>query len=127
MTDDVPILKDEDGERPVPTAWRDTCIEVVDAFRDGDFRLARGVARVQPLSDDEANRIGRNIQNYGATLISLPPASWQTSICCWMGTYWEILVDLYTLQEGASDLVLFMRVRERDGTYEFEVISVHVP
>jgi len=41
--------------------------------------------------------------------------------------YWEVLVDLYTVNENASDLVLFARVYEEDQRYCFEIESVHVP
>jgi hypothetical protein len=44
-----------------------------------------------------------------------------------MGEHWDVLIDLYTLREGASDLVLFARGREIDGNYLFEIDSVHVP
>jgi len=44
-----------------------------------------------------------------------------------MGGYWDALVDLFTEEEGRSDLVLSLHVREGGGEYLFEVMSVHVP
>lgn len=42
-------------------------------------------------------------------------------------TYWDVLVDVFTVEEGRSDLVLFARVFERGDGYRFEIASVHVP
>lgn len=127
MTIHVPVVKDEDSENPIPTAWRETFFEIVEAFKDEDFRLARKIAGVDPISEKDAVRIAGNIENYGAQLISLPGDAWRTSIYRWMRGYWDVLVDLYT-EEGASDLVLSARVYEDDHlSYRFEVQSVHVP
>lgn len=123
----MPVLKDEENELPVPTLWRRTFIEVVEAFKDGDFRLLRGVAGLRPISEMEADRIAGNIAAYGEKLISLPDGAWGTSVYLWMGDYWEVLIDLYTLGEGRSDLVLFVDVHEGSRGYCFEVTSVHVP
>ncbi|SEL89313.1 hypothetical protein SAMN05428989_2804 [Pseudoxanthomonas sp. GM95] len=68
-----------------------------------------------------------NVAAYGGTLDTLPPETWWTSVYVWMGEWWEVLVDLFTVEEGRSDLVLFLRVRERASKYEFEVTSLHVP
>ena len=42
------------------------------------------------------------------------------------GGYWEVLVDLFTVEEGCSDLALFVRVYPREGSYVFQILSVHV-
>ncbi len=127
MTESVAILKDENEERPIPTLWRNTLAEIVEAFKNGDFKLECGVAGVQPISDEEATRIAGNIDAYGNQLTSLPDDSWRTSVHRWMREYWEVLVDLFTVDEGESDLVMFVRVYEDGSAYRFEVQSVHVP
>ena len=127
MNDLVLVVKDEEGQRSIPTVWRETLSAVIEAFKDGDYVLGRGVRGVRPVSEGTASDILRNIQQYGATLISLPGESWETSACQWMGSYWDVLVDLFTLEEYASDLVLSARVYESDTEYLFEIHSVHVP
>lgn len=127
MTDTIPVLQDEDNERPVPTAWRRTLIDIVQSFKEGDFRLERGIDGVQSVSVQEANRLSGNIAAYGDQLASLPEATWRTSIYRWMRGYWDVLIDLYTVREGSSDLVLFVRVYEKNGKYSFEVQSINVP
>ena len=127
MTESVPILKDENDDQPIPTAWRKTLADIVEAFKNGDFKLDCGVAGVQPISAEDATRIAGNINDYGDRLASLPDDSWRTSVHRWMREYWEILVDLFTVDEGESDLVMFVRVYEDGPAYRFEVQSVHVP
>ncbi len=127
MTESVPILKDENDERPIPTAWRKTLADIVEAFKNGDFKLGCGVAGVQPISAKDATRIAGNIAAYGDQLTSLPEETWRTSVHRWVRGYWELLIDLFTVDEGESDLVMFVRVYEDGPSYRFEVQSVHVP
>jgi hypothetical protein len=59
-----------------------------------------------------AEQIRRYLADYGCTLVELPEDTWQTSVSQWMETHWEVLVDLWTAEEGRSDLVLAGRVVE---------------
>jgi hypothetical protein len=61
------------------------------------------------------------------SLIELPDETWKTSVSIWVGTYWEALVDLWTAEEGRSDLVLSVEIRESDATYDFDVYGIMVP
>lgn len=126
MSQTVAVLKDK-KQQPVPSVWRKTISEIVEAFKDGDFTLSRGINRVRPISKDDAAGIEENIQGYGAELVSLPEETWNTSVCQWYGQHWDVIVDLYTVDEGASDLVLQLRVYEDAGGYIFEVHLVYVP
>ena len=101
--------------------------DVAEAFRQRDFTLERGVDRVAAIEPDTATRIAGNIDAYGATLTSLPDETWDSSVCMWQVDYWEVLVDLFTAEEGRSDLVMFARVYEQQDGYGFEITSVHVP
>jgi hypothetical protein len=127
MIETVSVLKDEENQTPIPSAWRGTFRLIVEAFKEGDFKLERGVIGVRNISSEDASRIEKNIERYGTTLTSLPEETWGTSVCQWMRSYWDVLIDLYTVEEGASDLVLAVRVYEEGKTYIFEVQSVYVP
>lgn len=127
MSEIVPVLKDENGQRPIPFVWRKTFVEIVEAFKNGDFSLVAGVAGVRPVTPETAARIAGNLKNYGCRLAALPEDSWQTSACQWMAGYWDVLIDLFTVEEGASDLALAVRVYEEGLTYSFEIQSVYVP
>jgi hypothetical protein len=122
----VPILKDEDHEQSVPSEWRSTLQEIAEALTDENFNL-RDLTDVDPLDDATAAGIARNISDYGCTLTPLPHASWDTSVCQWQLDYWEVLVDLFTVEEGRSDLVLHVHVFEQMAGFVFKVHLVYVP
>jgi hypothetical protein len=121
------ILKDEKNQAQIPTAWRSTFVDIVERLKKGDFGLVQEVEGVRSISADDAIGIGDNIKRYGAQLTSLPEETWRTSVCQWMIGYWDALIDLYTVEEGASDLVLAVRVYEEGPAFSFEILSVHVP
>jgi len=114
-------------ELPIPSIWRPTFQEIVRAFSEGDYLLARGVDGVRPVSRGLAEFFADNVEAYGATLTPLPDEAWQSSIYLRDEGFWEVLVDLFTVEEGRSDLVLLTRVFERGDAYEFEPWSIHVP
>ena len=124
---EVPVTKDPENEGPIPSAWRPMLKEIVDAFVRLDYRLADGVPGVAPVSEETATRIREYIEEYGARLVALPEASWDTSVCIWMGDHWDALVDLWTEEEGSSDLVLQVQVTEAAGGYVLNVYMVYVP
>ncbi len=123
----VPIRKDPDNQQPIPSAWRPVFSAIVNAFVDGDYALSTGIAGVAAVSDDTANHIRAYISDYGETLIPLPEATWDSSVCLWMESHWDVLIDLWTAGEGQSDLVLGARVLEHDDGHLIEVGMVYVP
>lgn len=127
MSKVVPVLKDESNQQPIPTVWRSILSEIVEGLKDDDFDRIERMKEVRPISENTAARIVRNIEGYGAHLSSLPDETWDTSVCQWMIEYWDLMVDLYTVEEGASDLALHVRVYEKGESYAFEITSVHVP
>jgi hypothetical protein len=124
---EVPAVKDESRERPIPTAWRQAFSDIVEAFVAADYGLDRGVEGVEPLSAETAMQIQDYIQDYGAILVSLPEQTWSTSVCIWSGDHWESLVDLWTREEGPSDLVLHARVTDTSQGFTISVHLVCVP
>lgn len=123
----VPVTKDPENEGPIPSAWRPTLKNIVDAFVRHDYRLADGVVGVASVSEETATQIRTYIQEYGAKLVSLPQESWATSVCIWMRDHWDALIDLWTEEEGSSDLVLRVRVSEVDSEFLVTVYMVYVP
>lgn len=126
MKNETQVQKNENKQQSIPEGWRSVLRAIVEAFKDGNFQLA-GIDGVNQLSPEDGQRISRNIESYGAHLDSLPESAWDTSACQWMNSYWDALIDLYTVEEGASDLALSVRVQESPEGYEFAVQSVHVP
>ena len=127
MDPTVLAVKDADNQRSIPTVWRATFVALVNALAKGDYTIECGVPFVVPLSRDTAAQVESYIAGYGEVLTELPEATWESSVCIWMGNRWEVLVDLWTESEGRSDLVLSAQVREAREGYSFEVQSVYVP
>ena len=123
----VPVTKDSENEGPIPSAWRPTFKNIVDAFVRHDYRLADGVPGVAPVSEETATQIRTYIQEYGAKLVSLPDESWATSVCIWMDNHWNALIDLWTEEEGSSDLVLQVHVSDVGSDPLVTVYMVYVP
>ena len=120
-------LKDDDDEYLIPGVWRPTLREIVDAIAEGDYELSRGIAFVAPTGSATAKYIRENIEDYTGTLVRLPEESWSSSVYRWMRTHWYVVVDLWTLEEGRTDLALIVNVFESGEGFRFEVESVHVP
>lgn len=120
-------MKDITKEHPIGDAWKSTFQAVVEAFRAGDYGLSCGVPMVKPVSSGTARQIEAYIDVYGETLDALPAATWTTSVARWMEGYWDVLVDLWTVESGQSDLVLSVVVYEEGDAYLIEVAGVFVP
>ncbi len=118
-------MTDESEQRPIPTHWRQTFREVVAAFVAADYRL-REIPGVEPVSTETATQIQRYIRDYGATLTSLPDETWESSVCIWTGSHWDTLIDLWTQEEGRSDLVLHAHVTDAP-VFSVKVYLVYVP
>ncbi len=120
-------VKDPETERPIPTAWRSTIKGVVDALARRDYHIESGVPGVAPVSHETAAQMERYIADYGEVLTELPDQSWDSSVCIWMGSSWDFLVDLWAESEGRSDLVLSGSVVEAGDGFLLHLHSVHVP
>ncbi|MFL6677323.1 MAG: TOTE conflict system archaeo-eukaryotic primase domain-containing protein [Burkholderiaceae bacterium] len=125
--DATPAVKDGDREHPIAGAWRPMLCEVVRCFVDGDYALSRGVDGVDPVSSETEEHIRAYVADYGATLVELPEETWRTSVAQWYGSFWDVLVDLWTAEEGRSDLVLQGRVTESEVGTRFSIHMVYVP
>lgn len=123
--DAAKVVKDGLNEYPVPNGWRPTIVSVVHSLLSGEGLEA--LPSVRPISTEDRQWMLENVEDYGASLAELPSEAWRSSVYQWMDGYWEVLVDLFTVEEGASDLVLFVRVYEQGDGYSFEVTSLHVP
>jgi hypothetical protein len=124
---EVMAVKDTETERPIPSAWRSVFREIVKAFANNDYQAKSNIPNLEPISAQTAKQISDSIQNYGKRLIELPEESWRSSACIWVGNKWDVLIDLWTEDEGASDLVLSAWVTEEQNSFKFYVYMVYVP
>jgi hypothetical protein len=117
----------DDTERQIPSAWRSTFREIVQCFVRGDYGLSAGVRCVAPVAEDTAAQIAGYINRYGETLVERPDETWKTSVCIWTGRNWDVLIDLWTVYEGRSDMVLKAFVWDIADEYLVGVYMVYVP
>jgi hypothetical protein len=121
-------VKVDSREGPIPEAWRPTLAAIVDSLVRGDAVIGAGLPAVDPVPPDVSRRCLQAVDDYGAvTLMSLPDEAWDASVALWFGDRWRCLVDLWTEEEGRSDLVLDIDVFEDASGYRFCVQLVYVP
>ena len=118
MSDSTTNAAPSGEQQPVPLEWRPALERAANAFAAGNFTL-QGLASVEPTSASTALQVSEYLADYGATLVSLPAETWDSSVCIWSGHHWDVLVDLWTQEEGRSDLVMHAHVAPSG------VVSVH--
>jgi len=119
--------KDE-SEGPVPELWRPTFSALVDSLVERAPTIGGGLPEVEPVPDAVREQCLSAVDNYGdVDLVPLPQETWKSSVTAWQGDHWLCLIDLWTEQEGRSDLVLEAEVRERTLGFRFTVTMVYVP
>ena len=127
MSNITPVSKDSEKQSLILTAWRGALTTIVNSIARGECEKSAEIPGLRPISDSKCREIYKNVEDYGVRLVELPEATWNTSACQWMEGYWEVLVDLFSEEEGASDLALNVRVYEAGLDYSFEVRSIYVP
>ncbi|MFN9506686.1 MAG: hypothetical protein ACK57J_19380 [Rubrivivax sp.] len=120
-------LKATEVEGAVPRDWREVLTAMANAVAGGDLSRLSLDARVATASHELEEHIRESIESYGATLTELPEETWHTSVCSWQGGHWSVLVDLWTIEEGCSDLVMQVRVTENEDRFLFALCLVYVP
>jgi hypothetical protein len=127
MQESPDAIKDQDAEHPVASVWRPALREIVRAIARGGDLLPENIPGLRSVEPETVKRMRAYVASDGATLVDLSDDSWLTSVAQWMDTHWEVLVDLWTAEEGRSDLVLHARVFEARGAYEIEIDGIWVP
>ena len=121
------MIHRDDEEHSVPKPWRAKFRKIAEAFAAGDLQLCDAqVDGVEPIDRATADSIAANVASYEDQLAPLNEATWNRSVCRWMGDYWLVLVDLTTAKEAVSDLTLQAKVYDESGRH-IKIESVHVP
>ena len=121
------LEKNGEIEQEIPAEWRPVITEIVEGIRARNLRLKNVLGYEISVDVEEIADIYQSVDHYGEALVALPDDTWQTSVCRWMGCYWHLLIDLFTEEEGLSDLALFVDVYEHENSISFKVRSLHVP
>jgi hypothetical protein len=124
---EIVVEKNEEEELPIPHIWRPTFKAIVNAFVEKDYNLSSEIKNVNPISSKTAEQIKEYIEDYGEELTELPNETWDSSVYICYGNYWNVLIDLYTKNEGLSDLALNVELREINNEYIVDIKLVFVP
>ncbi len=122
-----PAVDKSETEAPVPYCWRSALFQIVSCLVKQDYGVSENIEGLEPVPRSTSEQIEKYITDYGETLVELAEGSWETSVCIWQEGYWMVLVDLWTVNEGASDLVLQVKVFESGCGYRYQVDMVYVP
>ncbi len=113
----------------MPERWRPVLNSIIDRLVVRDYA---GLSRDGFLgfsSDPSDTSIGHWIEEYPATLVKLPGEAWQYSSHGPLASqpgFWWVTVDLWTAEEGRSDLTMEATVRDDGTTITIQVDNVHV-
>jgi hypothetical protein len=101
---------------------------MVEAFKDKDFERLNTLPSVQCIDVAYAAEIAENIDAYGAHLMSLAEEAWHTSVCLYMeNESWQAIIDLFTVEEGRSDLILDLFIVKKEDQFIFQINNIYVP
>jgi hypothetical protein len=121
----------QDGELDdfvsVPERFRPALAAVVERLAAGDFA---GLKRdgIDPYPDADLSLWIRNYGSAGATIVPLPEEAWESAgaIPTVRPGEWAIVVDLWTREEGKSDLSMEATVLDSPGGISVVINSIHV-
>ena len=120
-------LKDLEKEHSIPDVWKDSICEVVIQLTKDNFELHNVSEYIALQSSDMAKFNRENVLEYGCCLKALSTECWSRSCYQWQGNYWDLIIDLCTVEEGVSDLVLKGRIYPIVSGYKYEFGMVYVP
>ena len=104
-----------------------TIQRVVDYLIRGDYAAIEGLTSRQRLSGIE---IEQAIAEYGRRLVPLPPNSGPRSVVEIESSdpeQWSVYVDLWTAEEGRSDLTLELTLTDSSrDSYDVQIDNIHV-
>jgi len=81
MTQGVPVPYDSEFQSPIPTIWRETIIQIVEAFKDKDFTRLNTISYDEFIDIKYRSEIVNHIDDIGTYFISPIQMPWNTSIC----------------------------------------------
>ncbi|MGC4744953.1 DUF7668 domain-containing protein [Micromonospora sp. DT201] len=105
----------------LPARFRLIIEQVVERIAAGDFD---GLARDYSRSDHD---LGVWAREYPATFIPLPPEAWHHVDAYFLADHdaWKVDVDLWSREEGRSDMTLQVTVWEEAGATKLTIDDLH--
>ncbi len=111
----------------VPERFRPVITAAVDRLVAKDYAGLRADGLVAGSNDPDDDSVGLWIEQYPATLVPLPPEAWEHAMAgeTVEPRVWWVTVDLWTAEEGRSDLTLEGHILDRDPPV-LTIDDVHV-
>ena len=109
---------------PVPTAWRKALKEIVRAIAARDATFSGCSVPVEAPSLHKSWRI---IDEMGVSLAELPDETWSSSVCIRSFDEWDVIIDLYDVTQGRTDLILPAKIKEGSDGIRVTLDMIHVP
>jgi hypothetical protein len=114
--------------QPVPERFRPVIATVVARLADGDYEGIRRDGFVRD-SDDKSD-FAMYVREYPAALVPLPQEAWLPDLAFAQplddGSGWYFLVDLWTREEGRSDLTLEGTLHDAPDGPRLLIDNIHV-
>jgi hypothetical protein len=117
-----------ESDEAVPDFARPLIAALVRDLAAGEYETLERDGRAGRLT---ANELRQAVDGYPATLIPLPDDAFDVAGDAYViagsdPPEWAIDQDMWTTEEGQSDLTLQVDVRFRDGEYRVEITDLHV-
>ena len=116
----IPLHYDGDNYHPIPSLFRQTIEDVVEAFQS-----RRVIERLNAIDDfiylEEAVDYSLSqIKKYPASKIYIGPETWARSFCLWKYGYWDLDVILYADDSPPfPELRLHVKPQHNATSYEY--------
>jgi hypothetical protein len=113
-------------DEPVPPRFRPVIASVVSRLASGDFD---GIRRDGFLRYDVPdNDFAMYVREYPATLVPLPDQAWEHADVVPLddGSGWAVTVDLWSREEGRSDLSLEGTLHDTERGPRLLIDNIHV-
>lgn len=121
-----PVLRVPSGD-PVPERWRPLVGWLVHRLAEGEYAGLAHDGFVSRIDDPEDAGIGLWIERYPATLVDLPGEAWAFSDHWAIDEgVWAVVVELWTAEEGHSDLSMEATVWDDGTEIIVKIDGVHV-
>ncbi|WP_194903818.1 DUF7668 domain-containing protein [Catenulispora rubra] len=116
-----------DDDEPVPERFRPVLEQIAERIAAGDYDcLTRDFS---PYADAPVHDLGVWARDYPATFVAFPPEAWQYAHVFHDRERgeWMIDIELWSVEEGRSDMMLETVIREHDGQVQVEIRDLRVP
>jgi hypothetical protein len=126
MSEQIIVKMDCDNELPIPNEWRKIIQKIVEEIKNKNYTNLSNLPDVF-VSEKDFDGMCSYLDEYGEELISLPEETWNTSVYLWFESHWELMIDLWTVSEGLSDMIIKIEILKIGANYSFKNLMIYVP